>query len=139
MGIGKITRREVALAVEFCINTLGVSKYSPLPPNLVYIVSIKINATDRGCYDSETNRILVYRRKHRSVVDLADTVIHEYTHYLQDMEKYTELAKDFSYREHPYEIEAIENAKKYRWECRRFMVSTKNKLKKKIGILSKVF
>jgi hypothetical protein len=130
MDIRKVTRKEVALAIEYCINILGASKYCPIVPTLVYITSNKIKAIDRGCYDSENNRILVYRKKHRSIVDLADTVIHEYTHYLQDMEKYTELAKSFNYREHPYELEAIENANKYKWQCRKFMLSIKNKIPK---------
>lgn len=128
MNIERITRKEVLLAVRYCVNTLGVSKYRSSIPGLVYITSNKIKAIDRGCYDDDNNKILVYRRKHRSVIDLADTVIHEYTHYLQDMEKYIELAQDFDYQLHPYEIEATENAKKYKWECRRFMISNQNKI-----------
>jgi len=130
MNIEKVTRKEILLAIEYCTNTLGLSRYCTPVPSLVYITSSKIKATDRGCYDDDNNRILVYRKKHRSVVDLADTIVHEYTHYLQDMEKYTELAQEYSYDLHPYEIEAAENAKKYRWDCRRYMIGTKNKIKK---------
>jgi hypothetical protein len=62
--------------------------------------------------------IVIYVRNCTSYADVIRTVIHEYTHYLQ-MPKMTDNSKDYrmdkiyGYDNNPFEVEAVENEKKY--------------------------
>ncbi len=44
---------------------------------------------------------------------MIQTIIHEYTHYTQDLKKYDVLYKQFGYDSHPQEVEAVKNEKLY--------------------------
>ena len=44
---------------------------------------------------------------------MIQTLIHEYTHYTQDLKKYDVLYSQFGYDKHPHEVEARSNEKLY--------------------------
>lgn len=58
------------------------------------------------------NEMVIHWDLCESVRSIVTTVIHEYTHYLQPMEKhYVELYHIHGYQKHPFEIEARSNEK----------------------------
>lgn len=72
--------------------------------------------------------IVIYVRNCRSYADVIRTVIHEYTHYLQmpkmtDNSKYCRMDKIYGYDNNPFEVEAVENEKKYYQVCKNFIYS----------------
>ena len=66
-----------------------------------------------GMYDPRTNRIIIHRNMNRNVKDVVRCVIHEYTHYLQDLRGYSKVLREVGYRNHPQEVEARGNEKLY--------------------------
>ena len=70
-----------------------------------------------GEYDYQDNLILIYPRNNVNIMDLVDSVIHEFTHQRQKMSKYNKVLKGVGYNDHPMEIEAYEVAKVNRKEC----------------------
>jgi len=125
----KLVRRKYALlALEWCINKYGESKYND---NKTLKLTVDSNLKDKdddgirkpitAWYHPSTNEIRLNFKKIHSLKELVGTVIHEYTHFLQDINvmyhKYTE-EYGISYENHPYEKTA--NAREERdWkECR---------------------
>lgn len=118
--------------LEWCVDNLGKSKYHETPPGLV----VYIKRTKDQCYkdksvlgyfDEDINTIVVFAKKHNSFNSFIGTIIHEYTHYKQNITgRYHKLLEQSSYETHPFEIEACENEKKYIKECRDYLTSLKN-------------
>jgi hypothetical protein len=77
------------------------------------------NNGDRGEYFDRGNQMFIYGKNHTSFLDFVRTVIHEYTHYLQDdkmYQRYTRKHKK-SYNSHPYELRAEQIAKRDGRKC----------------------
>ena len=75
-----------------------------------------------GDYSSNTRLIRIFINNHNSVEELVDTIIHEYTHYLQmpsqqDQKQYNMYLKQKGYYKNPFEINARESADKYTSIC----------------------
>ena len=70
----------------------------------------------------DTNTLIIYKPAHRSVIDLIDTVIHEYTHSTQCMIKYTKMVSKYNYNNHPYEREAVKMGKRYAKKCKQHIM-----------------
>lgn len=70
-----------------------------------------------GEYDYKDNLITIYPRNNVNIMDLVDSVIHEFTHQRQKMSKYHKVLKGTGYNDHPMEIEAYEVARVNRKEC----------------------
>ena len=114
------------LVVLFCIQTLGYKKRNGIP----FITLSKIIGDKMGVYDGLENTITIYLQHNKTVGEFTSTLIHEYTHSLQNIVKsYNKLYKKFGYENHPMEIEARENEKKYNRKCLNFV--RKNWLAKK--------
>lgn len=64
-----------------------------------------------GMYDPTINSIIIFRNRCETVRETLKCVIHEYTHYLQDLRGYSRVLREVGYRRHPQEIEARENEK----------------------------
>lgn len=64
-----------------------------------------------GMYDPKKNTIIVHRNMCQSVRDVVKVVIHEYTHFLQDLRGYSKVLREVGYRRHPQEVEARGNEK----------------------------
>lgn len=71
-----------------------------------------------GFYDKEDNLITLRIQGHRTVNNLAKTIIHEYIHYLQwSHKRYEEADAKLGYSNNPYEIEAEYLSDLYYAEC----------------------
>jgi hypothetical protein len=66
-----------------------------------------------GVYFWEDNQLIVYYDNCPTVKYVIKTVIHEYTHYLQNMDLYLEFLSVVGYKKHPQEIEARESEQNY--------------------------
>jgi hypothetical protein len=71
-----------------------------------------------GDYSSNVSLIRIFINNHTSVEELVDTIIHEYTHYLQmttqqHQKEYNRYLKQKGYYDNPFEINAREAADKY--------------------------
>jgi hypothetical protein len=75
--------------VNFSVRTLG-PKYEPA----------------YGMYDYHKRTILVFRNYAPTVKMVVRSVLHEYTHYLQNLRWYDNVLKKVGYMKHPQEIEA---------------------------------
>jgi hypothetical protein len=79
-----------------------------------------------GDYTSNIRLIRIFINNHTSVEELVDTIIHEYTHYLQmptqqDQKEYNRYLKQKGYYKNPFEINARETANKYTSICMKEM------------------
>ena len=96
--------------IEYCIATLGVKSSLPLPTVSV----IKRGGSRRyGQYNITNNHIQIHHNICGTVQSMIQTLIHEYTHYTQDLKKYDVLYSQFGYDDHPLEVEARKNEKLY--------------------------
>ena len=104
--INKITKE----TIMYCMQTLGVKSSLPLPT-----VSVVKRGRSRtyGQYDTIKNKIEIHYNICGTVQMMIQTIIHEYTHYTQNMKKYDVLYSKFGYDKHPQEIEARNNEKLY--------------------------
>ena len=63
-----------------------------------------------GGYDEINRHLYVYTNRCDDIGDLIKTILHEYTHHLQDLRNYDKLLKKYGYDNHPHELEANEVA-----------------------------
>jgi len=114
--ISNIKRKHIVWMFSWCYNKFGESKF-----NDNFDVKVSRKEKDKyGCYIDDMDVIQINLNAHKSLIELCDTVIHEFTHYLQDMYMYNKyfLKHNRNYDNHPYEISADNKAKKYRKELR---------------------
>jgi Zn-dependent peptidase ImmA (M78 family) len=114
--------------LEWCIDNLGESKYHDSPPNLTIYIKrtkdkyFKDNKHVLGYFDEDDNVIIVFAKNHKSFSSFIGTIIHEYTHYKQNIAgRYDKLLEKSNYDNHPFEIEAREAEKKYLKECNTYL------------------
>ena len=71
--------------------------------------------TSEAEYDEETNKIYIYYPNMKNEEHVLRSLIHEYTHYLQNLTPLKKAidVKDNTYDESPYEQEAERNEVKY--------------------------
>ena len=71
--------------------------------------------TSEAEYDEETNKIYIYYPNMKNEEHVLRSLIHEYTHYLQNLTPLKKAidVKDNTYDESPYEQEAEKNEDKY--------------------------
>ena len=60
-------------------------------------------------YEHHVNKIYIYYPNMVNEEHIIRSIIHEYTHYLQDSELFAKYKKIYSYNEDPTEIEAHKN------------------------------
>ena len=75
--------------VDYSVRTLG-EKYTPA----------------YGMYDFNSRTILVFRNYAPTVKCVVRSVLHEYTHYLQNLRWYNHTLSKVGYDNHPQEVEA---------------------------------
>jgi hypothetical protein len=103
--------KEIAsLTLMYSIAKFGVHKYKKVPK-----VSIINKPDDKffGMFDCGTNKIVINRAYAVDVKLLIQTLLHEYTHYLQNMNTYIQLYKKVGYDKHPFEVDARNSEKLY--------------------------
>lgn len=104
--------------IEECIDIYGLSKFQKCSPYLEVEKNIYCRYSgDEDAegeqspdaeYDRIANSIVVYFPKIKSLKHLAETIIHEFQHYLQSptwMARYYKMG--YTYDNHPYEIAAL--------------------------------
>jgi hypothetical protein len=107
--------------LNWCMNNMDYPtghKYYPQVKILYY----KTKRNRFGDYTSNTRLIRIFINNHISVEELINTVIHEYTHYLdmpfkQNQKEYNRYLKQKGYYDNPFEINARETAEKYTSIC----------------------
>jgi hypothetical protein len=96
----------------------GVRKWCP---NFYIEIVKEKSEMGAGWYSASRHdpEITLNLTANETIKDLIDTVIHEYTHYLQPnfQEIYEQLSTEYEYHNHPLETEAKEHAKIYRRSC----------------------
>lgn len=115
------TKRKCAnLILNWCRKNLGINRYRKTKPKVSVRINFPKDETERfikGAYYAEENRIIVYHINVDSIEMLVQTIIHEYTHYLQSDKKYWDYFKTHYYSSHPYERQAERNELKYTDQC----------------------
>ena len=116
MNIDSIKRNHIVWMFDWCKAKFGESKFNN-------DFSVRVSYKDKskfGCYLDDLDTIQVNLGTHKSLIELCDTVIHEFTHYQQDMAMYDMyfLKYNRNYNNHPYEISADKKAKKWRKDLR---------------------
>jgi hypothetical protein len=102
MNISDINLKNGKLILEWCYANLGGShhrSYSKLK------ISISRTIAYRGLYEEQDDKSTIYinPEKHRSFNEFIDTVIHEYTHFLQGLKYYDQILEITGYDSHPME------------------------------------
>jgi hypothetical protein len=122
MNKNDINRKVIKTALEYCVKTFGLSQFNGSIPSII-IKRGRLEGDEkcRGFYDVSINTIVIFHIAHTSFIDVVNTVIHEYTHYLQDLGLYSILYRSFGYWDHPQEIEADKTAKEYQWRCKNYI------------------
>lgn len=96
--------------MNYLVLTLGTNPSLRVPT--VSVIK-RGGSKNYGTYDIAKNEIVVFHNICGSVGMTIKTIIHEYTHYLQDMDEYQVLYKKVGYNKHPHESEARKNEKLY--------------------------
>ena len=91
-------------ALQYCECQLGKRSRRPIPK---LVLNWKNPEKDWGEYYDHSNEIHIYPHRMKKLGQVASTVIHEYTHYLQPRGNvYENLLRRWGYADHPHEIEA---------------------------------
>ena len=117
--IANMKRRDILILVEWCKDKFGKSKFQKSFPKIV--VNNK-KGPYCGVYFPTENEIHIFPAQNKTFICLCDTIIHEYTHYLQmptqqDQKDYNRHLKQKGYFDNPFEVNARETAEKYTSFC----------------------
>ena len=89
-------------------------------------LSYKINYYNHtkleGCYCGYTKNITVYITPEKRIIDVVDTLLHEYKHHIdmrtqKEVKQYFKVLDEIGYDDHPFEKAARKFAQKYRDTC----------------------
>ena len=108
--IQDLSEDDIGWMFSWCRDTFGDSSYTPGP---CYYSVVEGQSEDGRCgecaWDETPVTCYIWPEEHGDLdlLDLCGTVIHEYTHYLQQPDEYyTHAAKDQWALDNPLEIEA---------------------------------
>jgi len=115
----RTTRRLADKYLKNCEKVYGLSKFHETPPYIEfqpYVHSVYTEDDNPIAeYIFDYNTIVIYYKNINSAEDLAQTIVHEYQHYLQSpswMTRYYNMGHNYS--DHPYEIAAFNEEKNWR-------------------------
>lgn len=96
----------------------GLSKFQECSPYIEFEPTLKSKYTGDDDTQAEWlhdyNTIVIYYKHMKDEKHLAETIIHEYQHYLQSPSWYTRYySMGYRYDNHPYEIAAFNEEKNY--------------------------
>lgn len=115
--MNKLNKSEVEriapMVLNWCIRKYGVKPHKN-HINLHITYSKFTDGIEYGEYQWDTNTIVVFYNATRTLRSLITTIIHEYTHSLQNRAWYTRYDSIYEYFDNPYEIEAY--AREDDWE-----------------------
>ncbi len=112
-----VNRKSAKMLLEWCIETYGPSKYADLET-----LSLRLDSKMEflGEYCPEENQIILNPKRHRSLLEWCNTFIHEYTHFRQNMDRYSSLKVD--YYDNPYEIASNRIAERDKFTARLWLL-----------------
>jgi hypothetical protein len=96
-------RSIVCETIRWCETNLGTKRYGV---NYSVRTLRKGYTPCYGCYDDSRKTIMVFRNHAPDVKMVVRSVLHEYTHYLQNLRWYNNTLKKVGYDKHPQELEA---------------------------------
>lgn len=115
----RTTRRLAKKYLDKCIDVYGYSKHHDTTPYLEfqpYVHSVYTEDDNPEAeYIFDYNTIVIYYKNIADQKHLAETIIHEYQHYLQSpswMTRYYNMG--YRYDNHPYEVAAFKEEKHYK-------------------------
>ena len=108
-------RKVVGLTVEWMKDNIGrkVSKERTFNYKVMKLGDRYTPAY--GCYDMEINTMFVFHNFCPTVKSMIKCVLHEYTHYLQNLRYYHDTLKKVGYENHPDELHAGMMEGLYQW------------------------
>jgi hypothetical protein len=113
-----ISRKTANLALSWCIERYGESIHNDLS---TLEIRLRSGLENYGEYDPDDNAIYLNPKKHRSLLEWVNTIIHEYTHFKQNINgMYTKYYDRYgrTYDTHPHEIAANRTAERDHREAR---------------------
>lgn len=122
----KIPKKKfVLLVLDWCSTNLGSLKYG-------YELDIKYNRHKEfaGYYFNHSRTIQIFVFDELDLLDLTETIIHEYIHHLQYNKKksdieYNKYQNEVGYWNNPYEVEARRLSKTHKNKCYEDVVNSK--------------
>lgn len=107
-------RRVVCETIKWCETNLGTKTKSRSLKYRVLTLGDKYTPA-YGCYDPNKNTIFVFRNYAPTVKMVVRSVLHEYTHFLQNLRWYPRRLEIYGYYKHPDEKEARVAETLYSW------------------------
>ena len=104
----RINKDRISRLWSLVIYKKGRSRYKNDIPSLSLFTGNSGGKTI-GEYLYKENQIRIWWQPHDDFKELASTILHEYTHYLQFWPWYSRYQKIYSYKDNPYEIQANES------------------------------
>lgn len=106
-------RKIIGETIKWCENNLGRKRY-----RVCYCVRTlgDVRNPRHATYHHKLRRMTIFRDHCPNVMMVICSVLHEYTHYLQNLRWYWNTYNKVGYERHPLEIEAREMEKRYK-EC----------------------
>lgn len=117
MNVKDINKKNLNKILRWCKENYGGSKFKRMG-SLKVVIDNSMDAA--GAYCTIQNTIFVNPKYHDSFIGIVDTMIHEYTHFRQDINvMYFKYFREYnySYDRHPYEITARETAARDKRKC----------------------
>lgn len=117
MNAKDINKKNLKKILKWCKDTYGESRFKKMDTLKVIIIPTMDAA---GAYCTIQNAIFINPKRHDSFIGVIDTMIHEYTHFKQDINvMYFKYFKEYTYNyeNHPYEITARETASRDKRKC----------------------
>lgn len=102
----KVTRWHALRVLDWCITNYGPSKYNGPYPHVEFRKEDITTERLAGYYCDIENVIFLNKDFHLTIRELIKTIIHEYTHYKQNMKHYYVLSEYLSYDSNPLEKQA---------------------------------
>lgn len=118
MNKGDINKRNLNKILKWCKDYYGGSKFKNVNTLEVHIDGDMND--ELGSYCAISNKIFINPKLHTSFISVIDTMIHEYTHFRQDIKiMYFKYLKEYTYNyeNHPYEITARSTAERDKRKC----------------------
>lgn len=118
-----VSRKSALLTLEWCI-----ARYGPSIHNDLSTLDLKLRSglEFMGEYDFEENTIFLNPTRHKTLKEWVNTIIHEYTHFKQDIDgMYTKYYMKYgrTYENHPHEVAAERIANRDEMDARRWVLS----------------
>lgn len=119
----KPTRKDAENIYLWCVQKYGRSKINGSYPELLFRKPDYFLGDAYGYYDPDEKVLYINKDKNKTVIDLIDTMIHEWTHYHQPVKSHwRKMAKEGRLDEvfekgDPLEEEAYRIAKRDRDKC----------------------